>query len=209
MVKRAPAWCKALLLPFFLCACSPDFWLPRHQVSVSTYATPQADLKIRPGMSFAIAPLKPQELSSLEFHSHAQSLSQLMISQGYQPEVNHENTPDFFILLSYELLPPLLRQEGLSEPPTLIDNGRGQPLWIQGGPTLTSYYPHQAHLQIRQIHGGPEGSGTLFEGTAKLELRHQNMSEAMPSLLKALLQQGFISTSGQWVTVLVPAPSPQ
>ena len=205
-VRRPLTWCNALLIPLFLCACSPDFWTPRHCVSVSTFAAPEVTLRIQPGMRFAISPLKPQQLTSLEFHAHAQTLSQLMISRGYLPEGNLDKTPDFFILLSYELLQPLIRQEGLSEPPTMIDNGRGQPLWIQGGPSLTTYYPHQAYVQIRTHSVEAQPSPALFEGTAKLELRLQDMGKAMPSLLQALFQPGFRSTLGHWEEVVLLAP---
>ncbi len=198
-----------LCLIFFLSACSPDFFTPRHVVSVSTYGAPDVSIKIHPGMTFAISSLKPEVINSLEFRAHAQMLSQVMIAQGYQPATNLNVAPDFFILLSYEISQPTIRQDALSAPATMVSNGRGTPMWIQGGPSLVNFYPHQAHIQIVSGQAQPqEGSSTaLFEGTAKLELRYQDMAKALPSLLRALLiQRGLFSTTGQWQEVVVLAP---
>ena len=208
-VSRFFSLIACLLLTLTLSACHPDFFTPKHTVHVSTYGAPDVSAQIHPGMTFAISSLKPEAVNSLEFRAHAETLSTLMIAQGYQPEADLSKTPDLIILLSYEVLLPTLRQDTLSEPYTMISTGNGQVMWIPGGTNIVNFYPHQIHLQIVNGHPGAQGNGStaLFEGTAKLDLRYEDMAKALPSLVRALLiQRGLFSTSGAWQEVVVLAP---
>ena len=200
-VKRLFLLCFTLVT---LSGCLADFLTPRYAVSVRSFSAFNMGEHIHPGKTFAISSLKPGLVGSLEFRSYADTLSALLMGQGYIPQTDLNATPDLMFFLDYEALAPIIRQDALSEPATMVSTPSGHPVWVSQT-NLVNMHPHQVSLHIRSGHHDQNASD-LYEGTAKLELRRVNMSQAVPLLLNALLQQGLFSTNGQWSEVIVTGP---
>ena len=197
----------SLMMLITLSGCLQDLLIPRHHVSVRSFTAPETYGQVSPGKTFIISSLKPGFVGGLEFRSYAAVLSNILTNQGYVPQTDPNASADLMFLLDYERLPVITRQNPTAEPATMVSSASGRPMWVSHVDVVT-VHPLQVHLQILK---GTQSANdpALYEGTAKIESRQDDLAQAMPILLRALIEKGFFGTGGQWQNMVVMDERPR